>query len=55
VFIDPFGDMGSFASRGITWDEFVALMPDTHRAPEARFETAELPDGRPLVVLPAAP
>jgi L-ascorbate metabolism protein UlaG (beta-lactamase superfamily) len=36
-------------------DEFVALMPDAHRAPEARFETRELPDGGPLVVVPAAP
>jgi L-ascorbate metabolism protein UlaG (beta-lactamase superfamily) len=36
-------------------DEFVQLMPDAHRAAEARFETLELPDGGPLVVVPAAP
>jgi L-ascorbate metabolism protein UlaG (beta-lactamase superfamily) len=37
-------------------DDFLARMPDVHRAPTAAFDTSELPEAvGPLVVVPAVP
>ena len=36
-------------------DAFLELMPHVQRLDEAAFDTGELGDERPLVVVPAAP